>query len=113
MKKVAIPVIAVVILLMSAGCEHSKYKAGTYKAATMGKKGLVPVTVVFDKNKILSVQIGQNQETPGIGQVAVQELPPKVVAAQNTNIDGVSGASYTSKAILEGVKNCIAQAEKK
>lgn len=89
---------------------NGNYKAGTYTAAAKGFGGDVPVTVTFSDREILSVEIGENSETPGIGGAALEKLPEKILNAQSADIDVLSGATYTSQAVLAAVKDCIAQA---
>ena len=86
------------------------YTPGTYTASYPGIAGPVPVTVTFSKTKITKVAIGTNKETVGIGQNAIKVLPGQITARQSALVSGVSGASLTSNAILEGVKDCIKQA---
>lgn len=86
------------------------YTAGTYEAAYEGREGLVPVKVEFSASEIVSVTVGENEETEGIGSVAIEKLPPAIIEAQSAEVDAVSGATETSTAILEGVADCIEQA---
>ena len=87
------------------------YTPGTYTASGRGIGGDVPVTVEFSEDAILSVEVGENGETEGIGSKAIEQLPAAIVAAGGTEgVDGVSGASVTSKAIFSAVEDCIAQA---
>lgn len=88
------------------------YTAGAYEAVGKGKGGEVPVTVVFSEFAIESVSIGENKETEGIGTLAAEELPDKIIEAQSADINGVSGATITSDAILTAVRDCIEQAAK-
>lgn len=88
------------------------YTPGTYQAVKEGYHGEVPVTVIFSETEILSVEVGENGEPPGIGGAAIENLTGKIVAQQSADLDGVSGATFTSQAVLEAVKDCIAQASK-
>lgn len=84
--------------------------AGAYTATSSGYAGEMEVTVTVDEGKIISVQIGENNETPSVGGMAIEQLPEQIVAAQSIALDGISGATYTSNAILEAVKDCLTQA---
>lgn len=88
------------------------YKAGTYTAIATGYAGEVPVAVSFSDTEILSVEIGENKETPALGGAVIKLLPEKILAAQSADLDTVSGATLTSQAILAAVKDCIDQASK-
>lgn len=91
---------------------QGNYKAGTYTATATGYGGDVPVTVSFSDTEILSVEVGENGETPNIGGEAMKLLTGKIVNQQTADLDAVSGATFSSKAVLEAVKDCIAQASK-
>ena len=84
---------------------------GTYTASGKGYDGEVPVTVTIEGGKIASVTVGYNYATSGIGLMAIDQLPAKIVAANGTEgIDAVSGATVTSKAIFTAVNSCLKQA---
>ena len=87
------------------------YTDGTYTAEGKGISGDVPVTVTVEGGKIVSVEVGDNSETQGIGSQAVEQLPSAIVAANGTEgVDAVSGATVTSKAIFSAVEECLKQA---
>lgn len=81
-----------------------KYTDGTHTASAYGMNGEVPVTVVVENGAIVSVTVGDHSETPGIGTMAAEQLPEKIIAAQSADVDVVSGATITSNAILKAVK---------
>ena len=84
---------------------------GTYTASGKGYDGEVPVTVTIEGGKIASVTVGYNYATSGIGLMAIDQLPAKIVAANGTEgVDAVSGATVTSKAIFTAVNSCLKQA---
>lgn len=91
--------------------ETATYADGTCTACGKGIGGDVPVTVVIRQGKIASVEIGENSETQGIGSHAIEQLPALIVEAGGTDgVDGVSGATITSKAIFVAVDDCLSQA---
>jgi len=69
-------------------------------------KGTVTVHVTFTADKIEKIS-PTNKETVGIGSVAIEKPPAQIISFQSTNIQGVSGASMTSGAILQAVSECI------
>ncbi len=91
--------------------EAGALKDGTYEAEGKGIGGKVPVTVEVKDGKVASVTVGDNSETAGIGTKSIEQLPEAIVAAGGTEgVDGVSGATITSKAIFTAVDDAIAQA---
>lgn len=94
----------------AAGQEEAAYVPGSYTAAATGFGGDVTVTVTVDEGSILSVEALGEQETEGVGSRAIQQLPALIVEAGGVDIDGVSGATVTSGAILEAAAQALAQA---
>ncbi len=86
--------------------------AGTYTGEATGMGGAVKVEVeVGEDGSIKNVTVTEaSNETPGIGSKAVEQLPGDIVAAQSTQIDGVSGATVTSRAIFKGVDMALTAA---
>lgn len=66
--------------------------------------------VTVDSEKIVSVEVGDNTETPGVGGMAIEQLPGQIVETQSIALDGIAGATFTSDAILTAVKDCLQQA---
>lgn len=93
-----------------SGKSGTTYEAGTYTASADGKNGPVKVEVVFTKDAIKSVKVVEQNETPGISDTPIKEIPSKIVAEQSLAVDTVSGASFTSKAILTAVEDAVKQA---
>ena len=82
----------------------------TVSATKQGIGGDVEVQVVADATTIYSVEVLTQNETPGIGSIAVEQLPAAIVAANTFDIDGVSGATITSTAIRDAVKEALESA---
>lgn len=99
-------------LLLCAGCGKSGdiYTAGVYTASAEGYSGPVTVEVEFDGSSILSVHVLSHSETVKISDRAIDEIPSQIVEAQTWDVDAVSSATFTSDAIREAVRDCLAQA---
>ena len=85
------------------------YTPGTYTASAQGI-GTVTMTATFDETSITDIVLDVSGETPDIGGVAADELIAQCLAAQSSNIDGVSGATLTTNAVKSCLDDCIAQA---
>lgn len=57
--------------------------------------------MTFDANSITDVKVTGDQETPGIGTMAIEQLPGAILEAQTAEVDGVASATITSNAILK------------
>lgn len=84
--------------------------AVTVTGTAQGINGDVTVEVTLTKDTIYSVKVTEQQETEGIGDKAIAAVPGEIVAANSTQVDAVSGATVTSNAIIEAVKNAITAA---
>ncbi len=100
-----------------AGCSNRKessteaiYTPGTYTATAAGYDSDVTVTVTFDETHITEVVVDSSGETESVGAAAADTLASQVLNAQSSAIDGVTGATHTSKAVKEAVAECIKQA---
>lgn len=87
------------------------YTPGDYTATAKGYGGDVTVTMTFDANSITNVTIAGDSETAGIGSNAVEQMPQQILDAQSAEVDGVSGATFTSTAVRTAAADCIAQAK--
>jgi uncharacterized protein with FMN-binding domain len=85
------------------------YTPGTYTATAQGI-GEVTVTMTFSETAITEVVVDAANETESIGGVAAPTLQEALLAAQNAEIDSVSGATVTSNAVKEAAAKCIEQA---
>ncbi len=112
-RKTAIPVFMGVFLATTFGaCSKAKvsYTPGEYTGTAAGRNGDVTVTVTVSEDKIQSVAVTEHQETEGIADPAISDIPAAIVKAQSANVDTVSGATITSKAIIEATKNALTKA---
>lgn len=93
-----------------AGCNNAKYTPGTYSATAKGFGGDVTVAVTVDASKITDVSIQGPDETENVGGKALDQLSESIISEQSADIDVVSGASYTSNAVIEATKNALDKA---
>jgi uncharacterized protein with FMN-binding domain/Pyruvate/2-oxoacid:ferredoxin oxidoreductase delta subunit len=89
--------------------EQKQYKDGIYTGIGQGKSPDLKVAVTVKDDKITNVEILSNNETKG--KEAIKTIPNKIVEKQSTDVDAVSGATMTSKGIMEAVNNALSQAE--
>lgn len=87
--------------------------AGIYTQTVSGHNGPMVVKVGIDQGKIVSVEIVQHTETPGVGTQAIEALPAKIIEANSAQVDAVTGASVTSKGIMAAVRYAMDASEGK
>ena len=85
------------------------YTPGTYTGTAAGI-GEVKVTMTFSETAITNVEVDTSAETADIGGVAGPTLQEALMAAQNAEIDNISGATVTTNAVKKAAASCIEQA---
>lgn len=83
---------------------------GELLGAAEGKKGPIVVKVVCDGAAVVSVKVLEQNETPSIAGDAIATMPTRIVEAGSVDVDVVSGATITSKAILAAVEDAMGKA---
>ena len=106
------------VLLMFAlvGCGGSKdaegiYTPGTYTGTAAGHNGDIKVEVKVDADRITEVNVVESDETDGIADPAIEDVPAAIVEKQSTDVDAVAGATVTSDAIKEAAQKAIDEAK--
>lgn len=97
--------------VQEAFAAETTFTPGTYTGVGQGKGGPVTVETTFDESSILSVEVVDHNETPWISEAALIELPARIVETQSLGIDGETGATITSAAVLAAVADCAEQAQ--
>ncbi len=115
-------IIAVVLSLVMVGAVYAvesisvnqkasrEYTAGTYTASAAGMESDVTVTMTFDADGITDVEVDVSGETETIGALIGEDMEQMILDAQDSEVDGVSGATVSSTAVMEAAADCIAQA---
>ena len=94
----------------SAGAAGS-YTPGTYTGTAEGISSTVKVTMTFSDSAVTDVVVDTSGETASFGAAAADELREQLLAAGSAEIDGVSGSTITSDAVMKAAKSCYAQAK--
>ncbi|MCD8122420.1 MAG: FAD-dependent oxidoreductase [Clostridiales bacterium] len=89
----------------------SAYTAGTYTSNQFGMGGYFDVNVTFSDDAIEKIEVGENHETTMVGTEAIRILSDRIVENQSLNVDTITGATYSSNALIYGVWDCVKQAD--
>lgn len=89
--------------------DAAAYKDGTYYGSATGFAGPIKVKVVISSGKIASIEIVSTSDGSSYISKA-SAITGKIVSSQSTNVDTVSGATYSSVGIINAVRNALAQA---
>ncbi|MEK7089206.1 MAG: FMN-binding protein [Patescibacteria group bacterium] len=90
------------------------YKDGSYVgSASYAYTGRIQVTTIISVGKIADVQVidaSQNRTSRQINADALPTLKTETIQAQSTNVNAVSGATYTTGAYIESLTSALAKA---
>lgn len=89
--------------------DASAYKDGTYYGTGKGFAGTVKVKVDISGGKIASISIVSTKDGDSYVKSALSLLDT-IVEKQSTNVDTVSGATFSSRGIIAAVRSALSQA---
>ena len=87
------------------------YIPGTYEGTAEGISSTVKVTMTFSDSAVTDVVVDTSGETASYGAAAADQLKEQLFSSANGEIDGVSGSTITSDAVMKAAKSCFAQAK--
>lgn len=89
--------------------EKSGYKDGTYYGTGIGFNGVVKVKVIVRGGRITDITVTESQD--GTEYIkAASALLKNIIKKQSTNVDTVSGATYSSAGLIEAVRDALKDA---
>jgi fumarate reductase flavoprotein subunit len=100
------------VLATAAFAASPTFVPGTYTGEAIGRNGPIQVEVKVDKNKILSVSVLSHKESAGLSDIPLTKLPKDIVEHQTLALDSISGATFSSKGLVEATKNALQKASK-
>lgn len=90
---------------------NGQYTDGTYEGSASGFSSGLKVQVKIENGEISDVQVVSHNETPGFCERAIETVPAEIISEQSTNVDTVSGATYTSVGIINAVNDALSNAQ--
>lgn len=88
---------------------NQTWRDGIYYGSGTGFNGEVQVEVVIADGKISNISVvSHNDDSSFMSQA--QGLIPNIISSQSTNVDAVSGATYSSRGIIDAVRAALKQA---
>lgn len=85
--------------------------ANEYIGVGAGIADGLTVKVTMDGDKITAIEIVSHNETAGISDTALAEMPARILEAQSVEVDGISGATRTSDGVKAAVSDALSQAQ--
>ena len=87
----------------------SQLKDGVYNGSASGYGGEIRVKVTVSNGKISDIKVESHSETPEYYD-RCSGIIPNIISSQSTNVDGVSGATFTSNGIKAAVADALKSA---
>lgn len=89
---------------------NTSYKAGTYEGTGSGMNGDVVVSVTFTDSEIKQIDVVKEEETDGLTDLVFEDVPNDIIQHQSLAVDGITGATFASNALIEAVKDAVTKA---
>ena len=111
MKKI-LSFLMLLTLLVMTGCGGKEQATETkFKGTGEGYLGDITVEVEIAGNTIKNIDILEHTDTPEIAEVAFDTLTQDIIARQTLDIDGMSGATYSSAGFIDAVAMAVDESE--
>lgn len=88
------------------------YKNGTYTASAFGYDGDVEITITVENDVITGITGVSHEGDTWYYESAENSIFPQILSSQSCEADTVSGATYSSKAIIEAAEKALEQAKR-
>jgi len=117
-KYLSITISIILILWILVGCSNDantnaesepEQNFETYEGVGTGNYGEIKLEVTMDGEDIVDIKILNHAETAGLSDAAFEQVPIKIIETDNPDVDTVSGATNTSKGIIEAVKDALSK----
>ena len=109
--------IALLLVVGMIGCVQKKESTmthtvndGSYTGIGTGYNGYITVSVSFRNGILTNVIVTDEQETDAVSDAPLNKIPEYVINEQSLNVDVSTGATQTSKAVIEAIGNAITAA---
>ena len=94
--------------LIGAPIEHANLQNGTYEGSFQGGPNKALVKVTIKDNRISGIEIVEHQAWKG--KKAEPIIVERIITNQSTKVDAVSGATNSSRVIMNAVQKAIEKA---
>lgn len=112
LSRVCFPVFAMLVAACGGGApsDGTQLANGKYSADALNVESTITATVTVKGHKISAVSVKDNGNTYAQYTSPYTVVPKRIVDAQSTDVDGVTGATYSSDAVKKAVDMALAQA---
>lgn len=103
-------VILSTIILVACSSKKVLYNEGVYNGTGEAYHGTIKVTVTTDQYEILDIEVIDDEPVPIVSKVVYKEIPERVIKKNSTDVDIVTGATYTSQGLLLAIEEAVKKA---
>lgn len=110
-KRILAICLALTMVFLMAACQAkpaSNSNSGVFTGESKGKNGAIKVEVTIENAEIKDIKIVENHESDFTKNI-FEQLPKNMIAANSAEVDVITGATLTSNAIIEAVKDAISK----
>ena len=88
--------------------------AGTYEGTGKGRNGDIVVAVTLDDDAVITnIEVKEQQETEDVGDIAFDQMIPKMVENNSVAVDAVATATLTCEGLRDAVADALGKAAEK
>ncbi len=93
------------------GADPGSVADGTYTGTGMGFGGPIEVEVTVAGGQITEIKVLSHNDSPGVSDAAIDRIPERIIEEQQVEVDVVTGATFTSRGIIDAVADALAGAQ--
>ncbi|WP_373471197.1 oxidoreductase [Carnobacterium alterfunditum] len=87
------------------------FNPGTYEASAEGHDGSdIPIKVTFSDTEIVAIELENQEQTDAVATSVFKRLPEEIIDGQTLQVDIISGATVTSRSLIDGVAYAVEKA---
>ncbi len=111
--------LSITMIFSLVGCKSNESKEvegdglfnpGTYAGEGKGIGGTIKLEVTVTEDEITKINVLEHNETPGVSDLAFEQIPAQIIEAQGLGVDAVAGATMSSEGILAAVAQALEKA---
>lgn len=92
-------------LFLFAGCSSITQR----EVSVQGYNGMITLRVHAQQGELLAIELMEHQETEAVVKEPLMRLIDEVIAAQSVEVEVISGATESCKAVLQGIEKAMSQ----
>lgn len=97
--------------IISGDLSNYRFKDGVYEGVANGFGPNLTLEVTLSNNKLVNISIlSHNEKNERYFGPPMDIIPKEIISTQNTEVDTISGATFTSNGIIDAVKNALNKA---